>query len=89
MLKEKLIIPGPFQFYYSDPMTLKNLSKSLSQKSIKTRRHILIMWSHKICPTDHDLPGDEQRSKPLEADPRRALPRHQFKNSPFLAEGPT
>ena len=65
-------------------MTLKNLSKSLNQKSIKTRRHILIIY-----PTDHDLPGDEQRSKPLEADPRRALSRHQFKNSPFLAEGPT
>ena len=51
--------------------------------------HIVIMWSHIIHPTDHDLPGDEQRSKPLEADPRRALSRHQFKNSPFLAEGPT
>ena len=47
------------------------------------------MWSHIIHPTDHDMPGDEQRSKPLEADPRRALSRHQFKNSPFLAEGPT
>ena len=51
--------------------------------------HIVIMWSHIINPTDDDLPGDEQRSKPLEADPRRALSRHQFKNSPFLAEGPT